>query len=224
MHRTEGEWRQLAGEMDARLEYKEGQYHFALTSPDENLEEVHSEGYFDGKIFLNSPVIAGQVADDLTELLLSEMKQNGLPAIHWVVGLEKPLVENIATNLTVLTSRPCLWTIAKKEGDSRNKKISFKDPEIFRDRNVLICDDTFSSGGTLGILTEIVEKNGGYVLPVYPVICNRSGGKRFRGRQIISLVRECWSSWPASKCPPCKNDSRAIRPRSEEGRKLLRES
>lgn len=78
---------------------------------------------------------------------------------------------------------------------------------------VLLVDDVFSTGSSLKILMELIERRGGIVVPIVITLVNQFGRDIWEGCQIVSLFSRKIKRYPADNCPLCRRGSEAIRPR-----------
>ena len=177
---------------------------------------LHAKSYVQGKIITRDFKLCDGAAYELLKLLQSH--KTDVDTIRYVVGPDGSLAERIAFNLGTERRHPCDWATPKKEGDGKNKKFIFPNPDIFVGETVLLCDDTWTSGSSLKLIRKVLQDAGAKVLTIEAVIWNRSGLQKTDGRTIISLINVPLQAWTAEECKEkylCSVGSEAIRPKTE---------
>ncbi len=178
----------------------------------------HSNGFFNSRLVIESEELLSMAARDLVTKLL-RIDSYVIDSLDCVVG---PATG--ATKLAMLIARdinsyfpPDHWRFwySPKKGETENGRIMVFQENMhpYRYDEVLLCDDVLTTGGSLKLTENAVERDSAFVLPFVLVLVNRSGFKSVNGKRIISLVDREMPIWKKDECPLCKNGSKAIRPK-----------
>lgn len=183
----------------------------------------HSDGFFNGTKVTENSIILQLVAEDLVR----KLKIDGfeLPLVRRVIGPAVGAVTFAYELSSALRGAYFTWeTLTGQETNPVKALAGFTEKEggvqvlkrfDVSGQNVLVCEDTITTGGSVEQTISAVESAGGVVLPFVPVICNRSGQTEIGGRKIISLIAPEIKSWEPGDCPICKAGlgSKALRPK-----------
>ncbi len=169
----------------------------------------HSGVYFNGQLVMQNPVLLGLVASDMVALLhFAEVK---LEEVDRVVGPAMgavKLAHAVAENIHRVSGKLCLSSYAEKERD----RMVFRTSYVRPGENVLIVEDTITTGGSATRVVDAVLEAGGIPLPILPVISNQTGLRDVRGMKIISVIERTLETWAPEECPLCRVGSEALRP------------
>jgi orotate phosphoribosyltransferase len=215
MHYNEQQWREVFTRAGAFWAHNGDmtRHHALLTSG------KHSDGFFNGTKVTEDPRMLRLVAGDLVEKL--QDSRFDLSSIHRVVGPAVgaiTLAHELANMAMARHFNPAsraeiniLSGYTEKEGDDQVLK-RFG----VHGQNVLVCEDTITTGGSVEKTVATVQSAGGIVLPFVLVVCNRSRLSEIGGRKIISLIAPTIQSWEPDDCPICKagQGSEARRPKT----------
>jgi orotate phosphoribosyltransferase len=200
------------------------QPHFELTSG------LHSNTYFNAGCVIDSELELISVSKKLIQTL----KQSGLSVqkIDRVVGPQicnkagihsTALLEAVAKEIQNETRRACHWTAAVKIVENDILRFfpgkSSSPGKIHYYENCLILDDVFTSGKSIRLTAEMIERSRGRVMHQAAVILNRSKESHFVWRDDLSLHVNSLLQlaegdiWPKDECPLCKKGSLALRPK-----------
>jgi len=177
----------------------------------------HSNGFFNSRLVIPDEALLRAAALDLLYLLFIQEGGNILK-IEGVVGPQTgatKLAELISGQVPPYTNGACFWASpAKKEIDGV-KSMVFSDEELrlLPGKQILLCEDVLTTGGSVGLVDTAVTDAGGIVLPFILVLVNRSGRKEVDGKKIVALIDHPMPMWVAEECPLCKEGSEAIRPK-----------
>ncbi|MCY3023204.1 MAG: hypothetical protein NTW87_29860 [Planctomycetota bacterium] len=89
--------------------------------------------------------------------------------------------------------------------------------EIGPEEQVLVVEDTVSTGGSTLKTIEGLQQNGVAAADILPqIVClvNRSGVDRLGERELRALIKLDIHVWPPAECPLCKGGSQALRPKT----------
>lgn len=176
----------------------------------------HSSGFFNSRLVTADGHLLRQAASDLLELF---SKQGDIDKIEVVIGPQTgatKLAEYISERLCSDTENDmCFWLSPAKDESGGKKAMVFteEDRGLLPGRYTLLCEDVFTTGGSVGLTATAIENGGGIVLPFILVLVNRSGLINVDGKKIISLIERAMPMWTPDKCPLCKQGSEAIRPK-----------
>lgn len=171
----------------------------------------HSDGFFNGGIVCQDPILLDQVCFDLT-LRLRDWSVD-FNTIDWAIGPAMgaiTLADNVARHLSNERSSPVLCSYTEKKTGT-GKEMMFKRTTLKPGDRVLLVEDTLTTGESVEFSAQAVREAGGVVLPWVAVILNRSGLKEVNGRPIISLIEHHMRVWESHDCDLCKRGSEAIR-------------
>lgn len=167
----------------------------------------HSTSYVNHRLL----VTRTDVCHELCLRIVDYFEQSDDLAIGGVIGPEyggAKIAVHVATILTVCCDKRALTFSART---AQSDKISATETNLLKERQVLLVDDVFTTGGTLRATKRAVEQAGGTVAAV-AVILNRSE-KRLDtvfpdlGRnRTLELGWQPMTSWPANECRLCANN------------------
>jgi len=200
--RTEREWKEEASRYGAFWKHDGNpeRPHAELTSG------KHSNGFFNGGVLTFAhPHVGTLMCGDLAEEVRGIRGIRHPDAIFGTEVGSIPIAHIIASVLMVP------WGYVTKSGEI-DARFAFEEGAT-----ILVVDDVFTTGGTTSETIRILENHGAVVLPVLPVLCNRSlDTEHFEGRRIAPLIREPMQVWTPDECPLCKRGSEAIRPKARD--------
>jgi len=182
----------------------------------------HSNGYVHSKIDGN---LFDEAASDLLELFVQQ--GGNISRIQGVVGpqtgepytgamkLAELICEQIRAHTDKLQTRgECFLSSPVKK--AQDGVISFlfdsKDRELFKGKEILLCEDIFTTGRSTNLLATILTQAGAIVLPYILTLINRSTLNELAGKSIISLIHRPMDIWSPEECPLCDSGSKAIAP------------
>lgn len=194
------------------------QKHVILTSGN------HSNGFFYSTSIVEDYVLLNDAVSDLLFVFAKNLfKDVGreLGFVDAVVGPAKgatKIAKCICEQVNAYTRGECFYASPTKALLHGKKIFEFenKDKEYLPSQNVLLCEDVVSTGGSVGLVAEAINRAGGKVLPYVLTLVNRSGLDVIGGRKIIALINHEMPIWTPAKCVLCKQGSKAIRPKGDE--------
>ncbi len=169
----------------------------------------HSGGYFNGRVVEENPILLALVASEM--VALANGAGVNIKEIDRVVGPAMGAIElahGIARNIHRVSGKLCLSSYTEKEKD----KMVFRTSYVRPGENVLVVEDTITTGGSVSKVVDAVLEAGGIPLPILPVISNQTGLRDVRGMKILSVVERKIETWAPEECPLCKAGSDALRP------------
>lgn len=223
----EEEWRQAFADAGAFWLYK------GEPCKDRPHVKLHkgncSNGFFNGSRVIERPVLLHRAAQGLVAMLglqkvnLSEVNRVLGPAVGAI-----PIAQNLALviALSSLASESSaglsfvLSGFTEKDEEGRQKLKRF---DVKKGDKILVCEDTITTGDSVGQTIQGIESSGGSVLPYVLCLCNRSGLTEIGGRNIISLITPDIRSWEPNDCPYCKVGSKLLYPAKDHWAELTRE-
>lgn len=169
---------------------------------------LHSEGFFDSRLFLEPP----NILDIMAWQILLRLREANVFTPNFVAG-----IPNGATRLGIRVA-DLLWSLPAEmeKRDGRIRMLTSPEPMS----SVLIIED-ISSHGT-GFTEAVRYVRGNYstmsILPYCPVIINRGGLDEIEiegtGKfRILSAAEHRVKDWPSNECPLCKAGSIPIKPK-----------
>ncbi len=184
----------------------------------------HSNGYFNSELVMEDPVFLDQACLELVRRL----RGGGLDLtqIDRVVGPAMGAIDmasEIAYHISTIAMRTCLRAYAEKSSVGGVKRMVFKRTNIYNGERILIVEDVTTTGRSVKLVADAVQRAGGIVVPFVVLLVNRSGREKLHGRQIFALVNRSMSKWSPKKCPLCKKGSRALRPKGTKNWSQLME-
>jgi orotate phosphoribosyltransferase len=173
----------------------------------------HTKGVFNSRPVIDDLPLMEFASDDLVEEYLSWSGRIG--GVEFVVGPQTGatlLAELISLNISRRTGRHCSFASPTKGGEGQDRTMVFdlKDVSKLRGKTVLLCEDVLSTGGSVGLTADAVERAGGLILPFILVLVNRSGLEVVDGKHVIPLVYQPMETWSPENCPLCMTGSEAI--------------
>jgi len=167
---------------------------------------LHSDGFVNCTYITQQPALLRQILQD------DDALGGKLPTqrVNWVIGSAMGAVTFAYAVALQLEARA---GFTEKEGDVM-KLSRF---EIQPHENVLVVEDTISTGGSTLKTLDGIRKAGvseDRILPLIVCLVNRSGSDTLAGREIRSLIKPDIHTWKAEECPLCKAGSQAVRPKS----------
>jgi orotate phosphoribosyltransferase len=176
----------------------------------------HSSGFFNSRLVIPDQDLMGEAAWNLVHLF--HHFGGDLSKVQGVVGPQTgatKLAELISRQIFAYTGESCFWASpAKMEVDGK-KSMVFSDEELalLPGKSILLCEDVITTGGSVDLTAEAVERAGGMVLPFVLALVNRSGLVEVSGRKIVSLIDRHMPTWEPDECPLCQEGSEALRPK-----------
>lgn len=174
----------------------------------------HSGAFCNSRFLIADEKLLQEAAFDLVSKLESET--GSLDGFDGIVGPKTggtKLAELMAQEITEQRGRPCFSVATEKIMDGSTlvgMKLSEEDASKVNGRTLVVCDDVFTTGGSIRFATEAVISAGAKTLPFYLVMVNRSGQKEGNGNTIITLVNHTLEAWEAKKCPLCEEGSEPL--------------
>ena len=101
-------------------------------------------------------------------------------------------------------------SFAEKEGDG----FVFKRSKPLPGERVFLVEDTITTGGSVLRVKDAVKNivPDALIMPVLPVLCNRSGKDSLDGMQIVSLVSGDFRMWKEGSNPFTANGRELVPP------------
>ena len=163
--------------------------HFKLNSG------KHTDKYiYKDKIYCNGKLFC-ECIDELTNMIFKSDLNIDCVASPSAGGVV--LGSPIAVNL----NKPLIY--GEKEGEGFKLRKCFR--EFVKEKNIIIVDDIYSSGKTIYLLRDVINKNGGNVIGIF-CIWNRSLQKaldRYTFTKIKSLVTLSIDAYDDDDCYQC---------------------
>ena len=175
----------------------------------------HSNGFFNGEIVLQDPVLVEEIAEALVAKLaqqrvdLSKVDTVAGPALGAIT-----LAPDLARVISKTTGKPCNRVFAEKVGADQTEEMVFKRTAPRPGSLVLTCEDTVTTARSLELMHSAIAKCGAQIVPVAAMIVNRSGKPVINGTRMVSLVERDLPIWEPESCPLCEAGSEAIRPKA----------
>jgi orotate phosphoribosyltransferase len=177
----------------------------------------HSSGFFNSRLIIPDEQLLREAVRDLLALLA---KHKG--DVWEVLGVVGPqtgatkLSEFLSNEITARVKNDCFSASPKKNEEKGIKSMVFsdKDKYLVYYQTVLLCDDVLTTGGSVDMAATAVTEAGGFVLPFFLVLVNRSGLAEVNGKKIVALIDRPMPTWAPEECTLCKEGSEAIRPKS----------
>lgn len=169
----------------------------------------HSDGYFNGSFIIQNPFALQQVCSDLVERYREEINLVSTQGVITVVGSAMG-----AVTIAYEMARQLGYYTAFTEPTPDKERMILKRFDIEDNEIVLVVEDVITTGGTTLKTISSLEKVGAQILPVIPVIFNRSGKEKLDGREIIALIDQPLSVWTPEDCPLCEKGSEPVRPKA----------
>lgn len=172
----------------------------------------HSSGFFNGELVLQDP----RLMDHATYNLVASFNGHGLKvgSINRVIGPAMgaiTLAHDVARHAALRSGNMCLRGYVQKGIDAEKKDFMFFErTEIEEREQVLLAEDTITSGGSVLLAAEAVRKAGGILLPYIACLVNRSGLEEVGGFKIISLISHHMPVWQPGSCLLCDAGSEAL--------------
>lgn len=219
MPRTENGWireYRSRGVLKLHNEHNAKSEHFLLTSG------KHSNGYFDSPPVLKSQTLLKRIASDLVDAYFQA--GGNIELIDRVVGPKTggaKLAKALAREIALRRNRPCQWAEVSKFGEGESRMMFFTDTsdgDPAPGEVVLVCDDVFTTGGSIKLTIDAVKRARGQVLYLVCVIVNRSGKTRFENHEVAALINKEMPVWEPAECPLCAQGSEAKKPRGPQSK------
>jgi len=184
----------------------------------------HSNGFFNSRLVIPDDSLMSQAASDLLDRL--ELDPMGyVEKTQTFVGPQTG-----ATKLAELL-RDCAqlndritreWASPAKDEVDGQKAMVFQedDRKKLLGKQIILCEDVITTGGTTELMADEVRKAGGLILPVILTLVNRSGQHKIGGKLIVALIHQTMPIWAPDECPLCAQGSEAIRPKGENWARL----
>lgn len=168
----------------------------------------HSNGFFDGTKVIQRPSLLGEACNDLLE-----GSDAGNLTPDWVIGSALgaiPIAHEFARQLDIMAG----FTERAMDESMGLKRFTLKPGS-----EVLVVEDTITTGMTTEETVEALEGAGAIIQPPIYALMNRSGRAKLTGLPIIALVNREMPIWKPEECPLCTVGSEAVRPK-ENWKKL----
>jgi orotate phosphoribosyltransferase len=201
-------------------EEKSNQPHVVLRS------RRHSNGFFNSRPVIVEELLLRDAAADLLEKYAFFAED--LLLVDGVVGPATgatALAQYISDQVAADTRGPCFHASPTKQVIGGEDVMVFSEEErkLLPGKWVLLCEDVFSTGGSIERTIRAIEEAGGKSLSYVLVLVNRSGLTELNGRNIIALIEKEMPTWPEDDCPLCKGGSKPIMNPKDNWRELIRE-
>jgi len=176
----------------------------------------HSNGFFNSRLVIPDEVLLRDAASDLLELFVQQ--DGDVSKVQGVVGPQTgatKLAELMSDQITAFTRGECFWASPAKDEQGGKKSMVFSDQDLLLlpGQSVLLCEDVFTTGESVGLAANAVIRAGGINLPFILVLVNRSGLSEVTGMKIVALIDRPMPMWTPEECLLCKQGSEAIRPK-----------
>ncbi len=170
----------------------------------------HSDGYSNGSYVIEQPGLLIQIVEAMRERIAGEL----VPLPAYVVG---PAMGAVAIGYEMARQLGVRFIFTEPKETPEGKIQVLKRFEIPVDSRVLIVEDMVTTGGSILSTVHALEAVGASVMPVVPVILDRTNGVSYDvgpGRHIVPLVTLSIQSWEAHECPLCALGSEALPPKA----------
>jgi len=194
-------WKEKFIEIGAYWKHDENHLrpHALLTGDD------HSNGFFNGSLVIERPLMLEQVCHDL--LFGFSVPIRGLSRVVGSANGATTIPHEIAKRLGLMTG------FTEKEMIDGEKEMLLKRFNVREGDGVLVCEDVLTTGGTTQKTIASLEEVGAEIFHKILVLVNRSGLTHLDGREIVALIDDHMPKWAPEDCPYCKMGSEAIRPK-----------
>jgi orotate phosphoribosyltransferase len=165
---------------------------------------LHSDGFVNCTYITQRPGILQKIVSEGMNHILSDVRTD------WVIGSAFGAI-TLAHAIAFQMNARAGFT---EKDDDAMKLSRF---EIGTVENVLVVEDTISTGGSTLKTIEGIRKSGvddSRILPYIVCLVNRSGSEGLGGRKIRALLTLNIHAWKAEECPLCKAGSQPVRPKS----------
>jgi orotate phosphoribosyltransferase len=174
---------------------------------------LHSSGFFNSREVIADEEMLDMAAWNL--LHLSALMGVNLRLIDGVVGPPTggtKLAKFLANRISDLADNSCFSASPVKSREGKEKSMVFgnEDLALLTVSWVLLCDDVMTTGGSVALTAEAIQRAGGMVLPFVLVLVNRSGREEVDGRKVVALIDRHMPTWSPEECPLCKAGSKAL--------------
>lgn len=173
----------------------------------------HSSGFFNSELVMEDPLVLDEATRNLVESAKCHFWKRG-----WfknplrVVGPAMGAI-TLAHDLARHFGSYCECRRAYTEKSDDGATMVFSRTTISRGEHVLLCEDVITTGRSIELSLQAVERAGGIVLPLVLALVNRSAFTEVSGKKIIALVDHPMPVWKPNECPLCAQHSEAIRPK-----------
>jgi orotate phosphoribosyltransferase len=168
----------------------------------------HSNGFFNATKVIENPALLEEACVDMWAHHADSLP--GQSACDRVIGSAFGAI-TIAHVIAQMLNVQMGFTEPVETDDG--KQMVLKRFALSEGDRVLIVEDVMTTGGTNRKTIKTIEAAGAEVLPVLPVLVNRSGMTELDGRRIIALIDHSMPMWEPEECPLCKQGSEALRPK-----------
>lgn len=174
----------------------------------------HSSGYFDTPPLFAHERLLRQAASDLLNLYFAA--GGNIEVIDRVVGPKTggaKMAEALAKEISFRRERPCKWGVLTKYvlGDTKLMVFDDEELEVTPGEVVLVCDDVFTTGGSISPTIDAVERARGKAFFLVCVLVNCSGSRHFKNHELVALINRQMPIWAPEECPLCREGSEAKR-------------
>ncbi|HET8574576.1 MAG TPA: phosphoribosyltransferase family protein [Candidatus Paceibacterota bacterium] len=210
MFRTEAEWLSEYEQRGALWKHNG-----SLKGPHPVLRSgMHSNGFFNSRLIIADEELLRQAACDLLELFVGSQKLLRADGVAGPQTGATKLAELLSNEITKRRKKGCFWVSPAKYQDKTGRTMAWEGEDASRllGKNVLLCEDVISTGGSIELTARAVSRAGGSVLPYVLVLVNRSSLREINGKKIIALIECIMPLWdPAkSECPLCEAGSQPL--------------
>ena len=167
---------------------------------------LHSDGFVNCTFVTQQPGLLRRILAE-PDGLASKLPQE---KVDWVIGSAFGAITFAYAVADALRARAGFT-----EKDGENMKLGRF--EIAARQNVLVVEDTISTGGSTLKTIEGIRRSGvepGAILPCIVCLVNRSGSATLEGREIRALLTPEIHTWSAQACPLCRSGSPPLRPKA----------
>lgn len=171
----------------------------------------HSNGYSNGTKIIGNPKLLAEVVEAMRALIADELTKN---PPQYVVG---PAMGAIAIGYEMARQLGTGFIFTEPKETPEGKIQELKRFDIPKEARVLLVEDMVTTGGSIQQTVNAIEKAGGIVLPVIPIILDRSQGKSLviQNQRIVPLITlKTIDSWDSAECPLCAMGSMPLAPKA----------
>ncbi|HEY9680295.1 MAG TPA: hypothetical protein V6C86_01745 [Oculatellaceae cyanobacterium] len=194
-------WEELLEQYSVIWKYPERGFHAAYS-----LNNCHSDFYFNSDYLMSQPKLLREAC---TALAKSLTPNYAVP--EWLItyppyGMNVGfcLAENLGCRLAYIRSL-------------ESPELNF---DIASTASVMFCADDLYTGGSYEKVRLALAGAGVNLMTPLMVLANFSGDSKFRGHDVVSLIKKTINLWEEDECPLCKAGSTAL-PARKNWTKLL---
>jgi len=208
--KTKEEWKQVFTDRQAYWKHDGNP-----NSPHVKLRSgLHSNGFFYAGLVVADEVLLREIAIELTQKLYTENMGTFYSTSTFVgpqTGATK-LTKALMIEAVKKSGKPYRFASPAKRVVGTHRSMVFDPAEIayIRRRNVTLCEDTISTGGSLLLVQNALLMFEARIQSCVLAIVNRSGQEKILDKKVIALINEHMPQWEEKDCPLCKAGSKVI--------------